>query len=173
MIRTFDYVQTTDNLDAKSQIIGSPDSYLEIEYTKNQEGIRTDTVSIKTPGLLQKLYNWIFQPELESDLVVYSSIEDHDDDYQQYVPGHAEHANHVEQLTVRRPAFETATSYEAELAAKTKQIHQALRDWQNAVAYFESVDDPSLIDYAVFDMEAAKRKYIYLLNSAKEIRHVE
>lgn len=169
MIGTFDYEKTAKNLNTKSQIIESPDSYLEIEYTENQ-GIRADTIKIKTPGLLQKLYNWIFQPELESDIVVYSSIEDEDDE------DHLEHAGHVNragQAIARKPAFEAATSYEAELAAKTKQIQQALLDWQNAVAYFESVDDPSLIDYAVFDMEAAKRKYIYLLNSAKEVRHAE
>lgn len=30
-------------------------------------------------------------------------------------------------------------------------------------ALFESVNDPELMDYAIYDMEAARRKYMFLL----------
>lgn len=50
---------------------------------------------------------------------------------------------------------------------KTELAQKALRDWKAATVYFENVDDPALVDYAAYDMEAAKRKYMYLLNSVK------
>ena len=39
----------------------------------------------------------------------------------------------------------------------------ALAEWKNAIAYFESVKDPELVDYAAFCIETARRKYVYLL----------
>lgn len=50
--------------------------------------------------------------------------------------------------------------------AYREQVQRALEDWKKAAAYFESVSDPELVDYAVYDMEAAKKRYIYLLRNA-------
>jgi len=47
-------------------------------------------------------------------------------------------------------------------------VHQALKAYQNAQNYFEHVTDPDLIDYAVYDMEAARKRYIYLLKMVQQ-----
>ncbi len=52
---------------------------------------------------------------------------------------------------------------EREERAGNEAIHAALQEWKNAVTYFESVNDPELIDYAAFGIEAARRKYVFLL----------
>ncbi|NLK08752.1 MAG: DUF2508 family protein [Firmicutes bacterium] len=46
-------------------------------------------------------------------------------------------------------------------------VEQAHRDWVDAKAFFDNVIDPELVDYAVYSMEAAERKYVYLLNKAR------
>ncbi|NLA59470.1 MAG: YaaL family protein [Firmicutes bacterium] len=46
-------------------------------------------------------------------------------------------------------------------------IEQARQEWLSAQAYFDSVEDPDLVDYAVYSVEAAERKYMYLLKKAK------
>ena len=42
--------------------------------------------------------------------------------------------------------------------------------WQEAERYFKSVSDTDLVDYAVFEMEAARRKYMLLLKRYAEER---
>lgn len=44
-----------------------------------------------------------------------------------------------------------------------EQLEQARLEWQEAEAYFNSVTDPALVDHAIYNLEAAKRKYAYLL----------
>lgn len=48
-------------------------------------------------------------------------------------------------------------------------IDRAKQDWESAQAYFDNVTDPDLIDHAIFAIEAAERKYIYLLKRAEEL----
>ncbi len=53
-------------------------------------------------------------------------------------------------------------------------IKEALRSWQDAQKYFDSVSDPDLVDVAIYDIEAARRRYMYLLKCVKQgrmIRH--
>lgn len=45
-------------------------------------------------------------------------------------------------------------------------VAKALREWQDAVRYFENVRDPDLVDFAIYEMEAARRKYMFLLKRA-------
>ncbi|MCE5234501.1 MAG: DUF2508 family protein [Clostridiaceae bacterium] len=47
-----------------------------------------------------------------------------------------------------------------------EEVGKALRAWQDAVKYFESVQDPELVDFAIYEMEAARRKYMFLLKRA-------
>jgi hypothetical protein len=47
-------------------------------------------------------------------------------------------------------------------------VRRAYSDWQAAESYFDSVADPDLIDFAIYDMEAAKKKYVYMLKKARE-----
>lgn len=51
---------------------------------------------------------------------------------------------------------------------KSERIAEALRRWKAARAFFESADDPELIDFAVYDMEAARRRYVFLLRKYQE-----
>lgn len=47
-------------------------------------------------------------------------------------------------------------------------IKAAREDWVNALNYFEQVDDPELIDYSIYRIEAARRRYMYLLKQARK-----
>ena len=49
-----------------------------------------------------------------------------------------------------------------------ENLEVARREWQYAEAYFNSVQDPDLIDHAIFYMGATEKKYTYLLKKAKE-----
>ncbi len=49
-----------------------------------------------------------------------------------------------------------------------EEVTAARQEWNAAQSYFENVSDPELVDYAIFKQEAAKRKYIYLLNLARK-----
>ncbi|MEA5060736.1 MAG: hypothetical protein EOM66_01620 [Clostridia bacterium] len=46
---------------------------------------------------------------------------------------------------------------------RKRDITQALAKWKAAEQYFESVQDTDLMDFAIFEMEAARRKYVLLL----------
>jgi hypothetical protein len=46
-------------------------------------------------------------------------------------------------------------------------VEQARQEWVNAKSYFDNVVDPDLVDYAVYSVEAAERKYMYLLKRAR------
>ena len=46
-------------------------------------------------------------------------------------------------------------------------VRRAYAEWQAAENYFENVADPDLVDFAIYDMEAAKKKYIYMLKRAR------
>ncbi len=46
-------------------------------------------------------------------------------------------------------------------------IKKARQEWEDAQNYFDQVDDCELIDYAVYAVCAAEKKYIYLYKKAK------
>ncbi|MDD4075372.1 MAG: DUF2508 family protein [Eubacteriales bacterium] len=48
-----------------------------------------------------------------------------------------------------------------------QSVQEALREWKDAVAYFESVRDPELIDFAAYGIETARRKYMFLLKHGR------
>lgn len=47
-------------------------------------------------------------------------------------------------------------------------VDKARAEWQAARLYFENVTDPDLVDHAIYMLEAAERKYMYLLRHAEE-----
>ena len=52
---------------------------------------------------------------------------------------------------------------------RAQQVLKAMEQWQEAQRYFESVSDTDLVDYAIYEAEAARRKYMLLLKRyAKE-----
>ncbi|MCL4423990.1 MAG: YaaL family protein [Firmicutes bacterium] len=46
-------------------------------------------------------------------------------------------------------------------------IADAHQEWLAAQNYFENVSDPELVDHAIYLLEAAERKYVYLLRQAR------
>lgn len=81
---------------------------------------------------------------------------------------------HVEEEEEMEPALEPPRRHvqlvQREETEQRRQVQKALEEWKKATAYFESVSDPELVDYAVYDMEAAKKRYIFLLRNAN--RHI-
>ncbi len=50
----------------------------------------------------------------------------------------------------------------------TELVEEARQEWQAARAYFETVSEPELVDHAIYLVEAAEKKYMYLLKKARE-----
>lgn len=46
-------------------------------------------------------------------------------------------------------------------------IEKARHDWLVARSYFESVTDPRLVDYAIYSIGAAEKRYMFLLDEAR------
>lgn len=57
--------------------------------------------------------------------------------------------------------------YDGEYFDILQAVNQAHAEWMNAQNYFNSVSEPELVDYAIYNMEAARKKYIYMLKQAK------
>lgn len=47
-------------------------------------------------------------------------------------------------------------------------IAKARQEWYDAQNYFENVVEQDLIDHAIYKMEAAKSKYVYMIKHAKQ-----
>lgn len=53
------------------------------------------------------------------------------------------------------------------------QVEAALREWQAAQNHFDAVSgvtEPDLVDHAIYNLEAAQRKYMYLLRQVQRAR---
>lgn len=55
----------------------------------------------------------------------------------------------------------------AAMPAIPEAVEQARREWLAAQRYYNSVSDSDLVDHAVYLMQAAEKKYIYLLKKAR------
>lgn len=51
-----------------------------------------------------------------------------------------------------------------------ESLRLAEKEWKDKEEYFQSVTEPDLIDHAIYELEASKIKYIYLLKKVKEIK---
>ena len=47
-------------------------------------------------------------------------------------------------------------------------VEEARKEWKSARDYFDAVTDPDLIDHAIYALEAAEKRYIYLLKRIRE-----
>lgn len=47
------------------------------------------------------------------------------------------------------------------------QLDRARDEWYAAERYFQVVSDPELVDHAIFSLEAARRKYLYLFRQVR------
>lgn len=54
------------------------------------------------------------------------------------------------------------------LPSLVESVEAAREEWLNSRAYFETVTDPDLVDHAIYSMEAAEKRYTYLLKKARE-----
>lgn len=64
--------------------------------------------------------------------------------------------------------LENGTLGMSSLPTLTESLEQAREEWLSSRAYFETVSDPDLVDHAIYMMEAAEKRYIYLLKRARE-----
>ncbi len=46
-------------------------------------------------------------------------------------------------------------------------LESAKKEWEEAKNIFENVSEPDLVDYAIYNVEAAEKKYVYLLRQIK------
>lgn len=46
-------------------------------------------------------------------------------------------------------------------------VEDARREWLMARTYFDNVTDPRLVDYAIYSIGAAEKRYMYLLDEAR------
>ena len=69
--------------------------------------------------------------------------------------------------------WDTEQSDPKSMLSITEIADQARRDWIDAQRYFNTVTDPDLIDYALYNIKACERKYIYLLKKirAEGLKH--
>ena len=51
-----------------------------------------------------------------------------------------------------------------------KMLEEARQEWLLTKAYFNIVTEKDLIDHAIFAMDAAEQRYVYLLKKAKAER---
>ncbi|HSH34901.1 DUF2508 family protein [Schnuerera sp.] len=72
----------------------------------------------------------------------------------------------IEYVDILSKKFKTKEKSEEEKILDN--IRKAHEEWKNKEKYFESVTDPDLVDHAIYELEASKIKYIYLLKKAKE-----
>ena len=47
-------------------------------------------------------------------------------------------------------------------------LEKAKKEWEEAKNIFENVSEPDLVDYAIYNVEAAEKKYVYLLRQIKK-----
>lgn len=56
-----------------------------------------------------------------------------------------------------------------ENAELVELVERARVEWLAAKSYFENVSDPDLVDHAIHSVDAAQKKYMYLLRQAREL----
>lgn len=49
-----------------------------------------------------------------------------------------------------------------------EQLEQAKQEWLSALNYYNDVSDADLVDYAAYLIQAAEKKYTYLLKLARQ-----
>lgn len=54
-------------------------------------------------------------------------------------------------------------------AGLAQLVEQARRDWLAAQRYFNEVTEPDLVDHAIYSVQAAERRYVYLLRLAARL----
>ena len=64
-------------------------------------------------------------------------------------------------------------SEETDVEKMHQALAQAKHEWEFAQSYFDSVSEPDLVEFAIFNQKAAEQKYEYLLKQAKELKLIK
>ncbi len=56
-----------------------------------------------------------------------------------------------------------------EISEMLENIRIAHGEWKTKEKLFQEVTDPDLVDFAIYELEASKLKYMYLLKLLKKI----
>lgn len=76
----------------------------------------------------------------------------------------------IKKLEEALRVFQLKPVAEYEVSAVTEYTDEAMRaldEWHAAESYFNSIDDPDLVEYALYEVEAARRKYEYLMRKLR------
>lgn len=77
--------------------------------------------------------------------------------------------NNLSQLPSRfLPTGTRNNSLPADTLRAIDLVEKARQEWLAAKSYFNAVSDPDLVDYAIHLVEAAEKKYMYLLKKARQ-----
>ena len=68
-----------------------------------------------------------------------------------------------------RPYLEDKNVIKKKDSTISDEVREAHEQWIDAKNYFDNVSEPELIDYATYRIEAARAKYMYLLNQLKKM----
>jgi hypothetical protein len=69
--------------------------------------------------------------------------------------------------SIQFPLYNKAPSHHSAEQEYIDGAHRALNDLQTAERYFNSITDPDLIEYALYEIEAARRKYEYMMRKLR------
>lgn len=65
---------------------------------------------------------------------------------------------------VRQGTRAKPTPQQTALATAVERAH---REWVTARSFFDNVSDPRLVDYAIYSIGAAEKRYMFLLDEAR------
>lgn len=65
-------------------------------------------------------------------------------------------------LTLEQPGLRAASA-----PGLRDSVEQAKREWLCARSFFDQVTDPDLVDFAIYQVKAAEKRYMYLLTQAR------
>jgi len=54
-----------------------------------------------------------------------------------------------------------------------EQVWLAWQEWQGAINLFENALEPEMVEFAVYNMEAKRRQYMFMVKYAKEHLHLD
>lgn len=69
--------------------------------------------------------------------------------------------------TAAREQHVNASDLSPEQQKLLRDVLKAREEWRAAHSYFNNASDPALVDHAYLLLEAAERKYMFLLKEAK------
>lgn len=75
--------------------------------------------------------------------------------------------SHFFDMVTSQLVVEDESTHQVKVPELQDAVEKARRDWLQARLYFDNVTEPDLIDHAIYCIEAAEKKYVYLLKQAR------